>query len=179
MATNTIQIETYEFESFRKMSAQEEQILRVLTNSHIDLSEFKKLDGGEIPEEIQGKIDYAKKHELFREIRVWHKTTPWQYGVKQLAGPKCYLVGVVKGEFQSTGELFLIGRWGEDLQPWDALKQLAIEQKQARILGDLKRMQSEVSRAIGDVKLSNGDEVLAMGYCYANLPTKSGYFITH
>jgi hypothetical protein len=102
---------------YRKMTGEEAAIFNTLLPRHVKLTDY---NDGPIPLRVLQVAAHAK--ELFDELQVYCPSDP--------RAPDPLLVGIMGGRSYadnplSGGEIFLLARWGEILEPLDDLRKKA------------------------------------------------------
>lgn len=104
---------------YREMTREERFVYEQICPKHVKLSEY---DDGPIPLRILQVAAHA--HELFDRVQVWCPHSGTQ------SDP--VLVGVNGEEYSSARKLFILGRWGAVLEPFEALAKKAVSMYRAK-----------------------------------------------
>lgn len=115
---------------YRKMAAEEAAIFGALLPRQVELSEY---GDGPIPLRVLQVAAHAKN--LFDDLQVWCPNDPQQ--------PDPLLVGREGDRWR--GEFFLLARWGEVLEPLDALRTKAREVISTRMRVEIAKAKSTIA----------------------------------
>lgn len=118
---------------FPEMTKEEELVYRVLCPAHERMEDYQ---ASSVPLRVLECIDLAIEHKngLYDEIQIWDKTS------SVVKDPVA--VAISGNIYSSTRRIFMLARWGEELETWNTLLDRAYEQAREAMRADLERLSS-------------------------------------
>lgn len=140
---------------YREMNGTESFVYRVLCPEESSLKDYGR---SPIPLRVLQVAAHAKSLGIFKELRVWDRASP---AVKDPV-----LVGVKKHLQYDwmDGPVFILARWGEELETFSVLAKRAFDAKREQFVDTLQRIANSIAGRIATAREMNDAELLELGW---------------
>ena len=138
---------------YREMTKDEAFVYRVLCPEETDLSRYSRAP---IPLRVLQIAAHASDLGIFKKLVVWDR--------KSAVVKDPVLVAYGKpapGEWRDS--MFILARWGEELEPFVVLAKRAFEQKRRQIGEALKVIAAGIGSKVAAAEAMTDDELIALG----------------
>lgn len=136
---------------YREMTAEERFVYGVLCPTKVKLSDYKVAP---IPLRVLQIAAHAKSLGLFDELVVWDRESV------MVQDP--VLVGRKGSEWSSLSQMFILARWGTELESFATLVKRAVAAKKEQLLESVESIRSSIDSEIARVQgLSSADIIKA------------------
>lgn len=135
---------------FRKMTNQEKMVYETLFPKCTLVTEYSD---GVVPMRAMQVLEQANKLNKFDYFVVWHP--------ENADDPDPLLLGLVGDNTYNPTEIWMLARWGEALESFEALKKKAEELKYIKYVGLLKDIKARVASALNSAEEMTPSEYFA------------------
>jgi len=137
---------------YREMTAEERFVYGVLCPKEYRLAVYKATP---IPLRVLQVASHAKSLGIFDDLMVWDKEDV------EVKDP--VLVANIGESWSSARKVFILARWGEELEAFATLLRQAIDKKRQQFVESLENVKSQVDAQIGRARGMSSSTIVKMG----------------
>lgn len=135
---------------YRQMTAEEVGVYRQLCPEKTSIEKFA---GHAIPLRVLQVAAHAKSLGIFTDLEVWHAK-----GASETKDP---VLVAKRARDQFNSDLFLLARWGEELEPFAKLKPKAVKAARERRIAAIKNICEQAKRDIVRIEDTSDETILS------------------